>query len=390
MQAKAVAVLTLLVLSISSAQAATQKVLYTFTGGIDGGNPYSGVIFDQAGNLYGTAQTGGTYGMGAVFQLTPSTVGWTETVLYSFTGGLDGYEPIGGLALDGNGNLYGTTATGGDSGQCGTVFRLVISTKTLTTLHTFTDGKDGCSPGANLRLSGDTLIGTTVGGGDGFQGTAFRLSISTGYNFVYPFRLNNGDQPWGGVNDWGYGTTYAGSKYGLGNVFELSWGNHIKVKHVFGPTGKAGYYPLGDLLTQVVNGVRTMYGTTYTGGVGHNGTVYRLTGSRYKYDVWPCSVLYSFSGPDGQGPGAGLTADSVGNLYGTTMFGGADPGYAGTVFKLTPAPKTWTHTLLYSFTGGADGGEVTSGVVLDGAGNLYGITSSGGAYDKGVVYEITP
>jgi len=72
------------------------------------------------------------------------------------------------------------------------------------------------------------------------------------------------------------------------------------------------------------------------------------------------------------------------------MFGGADPGLAGTVFKLTPAPKTWTHTLLYSFTGGADGGEVTSGVVLDGAGNLYGITSSGGAYDKGVVYEITP
>jgi len=110
MQAKAVAVLTLLVLSISSAQAATQKVLYTFTGGLDGGNPYSGVIFDTAGNLYGTAQTGGTYGMGAVFQLTPSTVGWTETVLYSFTGGLDGYEPIGGLALDGNGNLYGTTA----------------------------------------------------------------------------------------------------------------------------------------------------------------------------------------------------------------------------------------------------------------------------------------
>jgi uncharacterized repeat protein (TIGR03803 family) len=130
-----------------------------------------------------------------------------------------------------------------------------------------------------------------------------------------------------------------------------------------------------------------MYGTTYSGGVGGAGAVYLLTESQYKYDVWLTSVLYSFSGPDGADPGAGLVMDTAGNLYGTTVFGGAD--LAGTVFKLTPgANNKWTHTLLYSFTGGADGGQIYSGVVLDSAGNLYGTAAGGG--NGGVVYEITP
>lgn len=389
MRVKAVAVLTLLILSISSASAATQKVLYTFTGGLDGGGPYSGVIFDSAGNLYGVTQDGGTYGRGTVFQLTRSGSDWTETVLYSFTGGLDGFEPIGGLAIDDAGNLYGTTANGGDPlSGCGTLFKLVISTGTLTNLHTFTGGKDGCGPGANLRLSGGSLAGTTVNGGAGAHGTAFSLLTSGAFYSVSPFLGNKGREPWGGVNVWRYGTTYSGGKNGGGNVFELTFGHNTKAVHVFNPTSKGGYHPLGDLLTQNLGGVPTMYGTTFSGAVGNRGTAYRLKLSPTKSDVWLFSVLYSFSGLDGGSPGAGLIADPAGNLYGTTMFGG--PDNSGTVFKLTPAPKTWPHFLLYAFTGGDDGGEVTSGVVSDDAGNLYGTTLSGGAFNKGVVYEITP
>jgi uncharacterized repeat protein (TIGR03803 family) len=113
-----------------------------------------------------------------------------------------------------------------------------------------------------------------------------------------------------------------------------------------------------------------------------------LTESLYHFDVWSTSVAHSFSGLDGANPGAGVAMDGAGNLYGTTIFGGAD--VAGTVFKLTPGAKNkWTLTVLYTFTGGADGGQIYSGVVFDSAGNLYG-TAAGGGNGGGVVYEVTP
>jgi uncharacterized repeat protein (TIGR03803 family) len=395
MRPKTIVALTFLLFSISSGHAATQKVLYAFTGGVDGSLPYAGVIFDPAGNLYGATEFGGLYGKGTVFQLTPSGGAWTETVLYNFTGGPDGNDPIGGLAIDEAGNLYGTAADNGDpSAQCGTVFKLSPSNSgwTFTVLHTFTGGKDGCVPGSSLRYGGGYLSGTTVYGGPSNQGTVFRLQTSGGSYFNAVFALNNGNHPWGGINFGGYGTTYAGGKYGTGNEYEWTYGHHLVVKHVFTPTGKAGYHPLGELLQGFENGTSTMYGTTYSGGVGGHGAVYKLTESLYKYDVWLFSVLHNFSGPDGASPGAGLVMDPAGDLYGTTVFGGADPGYAGTVFKLTPgANNKWTHTLLYSFSGGADGGDIYSGVVLDSAGNLYGTAAGGGPGGVGgVVYEVTP
>src|SRR5208337_613028 len=122
-----------------------------------------------------------------------------------------------------------------------------------------------------------------------------------------------------------------------------------------------------------------------------DGTVYQLKECQTCFwgDIWNLSVLHSFSGPDGDGPWAGVVLDAAGNLYGTTQWGGTDPGYSGTVFKLTPGAKnTWTQKVLYSFTGGTDGGIPTSGVVLDIAGNLYGTTKSGGTFNAGVVYEV--
>jgi uncharacterized repeat protein (TIGR03803 family) len=389
MRAKAVVVLTFLLFSITSSQAAKQKVLYSFKGSPDGSGPYAGVIFDKAGNLYGVTQMGGIYGLGTVYQLTPSSAGiWTETVLYNFTGGTDGYEPIGGLAIDAVGNLYGTAAGGGDFSDCGTVFKLSPSgsTWTFTVLHSFTDGRDGCTPESNLRYGGGVLSGTTVNGGPSQQGTAFTLSASGGYDFVAPFSRNKGNQPWGGVNAWGYGTTYAGGPKGGGTVYSWPFARQLIVKHAFGSLDKAGYHPLGDLLTGSVNGGPAMFGTTFS-----RGTVYLLTPGN-KIDAWHLTVLYSFTGnANGTSPGAGLVLDPAGNLYGTTIWGGTDAGLAGTVFKLTPGAKNqWTHTLLYSFTGGTDGGDIYSGVVLDNAGNLYGTALIGGTSGWGVVYEVTP
>ena len=398
MRAKVIVVLTFLLFSVASGLAGTEKVLYSFTGGLDGGQPYAGVIFDPAGNLYGVTQFGGAYNQGTVFELSPSPSGtWTETVLYSFTGGSDGSQPMYDLAMDGGGNLYGTAAYGGDS-YCGTVYELSPSESgwTFTLLHTFGGKDDGCSPQADLNFNGNRLLGTTAGGGCHSMGTAFRL-FSDGVEVVYSFGGNNGNLPNGLTGDGFYGTSYFGGKPGEGVVFELGYDftepcrSQIEVKHTFASTGKAkataaGYLPVGDLATQ---GGSIMYGATQSGGVGGFGTVYQLTNSRSV--AWHISVLHSFTGLDGDGamPWAGVVLDPAGNLYGTTSWGGAE--WAGTVFELTPgANNEWTETVLYSFTGRADGNSPISTIVLDGAGNVYGTTYQGGTYNQGVVYEVTP
>jgi uncharacterized repeat protein (TIGR03803 family) len=396
MRAKAFLVLTFVLFAISSGLAGTQKVLYAFTGGADGGQPYAGVIFDPAGNLYGVAQYGGLYNQGAVFKLTPSTGGaWTETVLYNFTGGADGTDPVGGLTIDTSGNLYGTTSGGGDpTSQCGTMFELSPSAGgwTFTLLRSFLGAPtDGCSPGGDVVIDQyGRLYPTTVNGG------AYNDGAAWGDGRMASLGLNKGSLPWGGLNGWWFGTAYEGGSHGVGTVYTMALEcdprctEQAVVTHSFSG-GKGGSYPLGDLLVQAVEGLGIMYGTTYGGGADNSGIAYQLT--QHDNGSWTFSVLYTFpgSGLDGSGPGAGLTMDSAGNLYGTTMFGGANAGYAGTVFELTPGAKNkWTEILQYSFSGGTDGGVITSGVVFDTAGNLYGTASTGGAHNQGVVYEVTP
>src|ERR1035437_2552607 len=243
MRAKVIVVLTFLFFSVSSSQAGNQKVLYTFTGGVDGSQPYqAGVIFDPAGNLYGVTQYGGAYGQGTVFQLTPSPDGvWTETVLHSFTGVPDGEQPQGGLAIDAAGNLYGTTSWGGDpSAWCGTVFELSPSSSgwTFTVLHAFTNGQDGCSPqGGDLHFDSGSIFGTTAGGGAGSQGTVFSLPASGGTEWVWPLRGGNGKFP-GGLGSYlpggaNYGTANFGGTQQVGTIFELN-----------GPTGYSKSSPI--------------------------------------------------------------------------------------------------------------------------------------------------
>ncbi len=378
---------TLILTLLTSAFAATEKVLYSFTGGDDGDQPYAGVIFDSAGNLYGTTQFGGAHGAGVVFKLAHSLTGWKESVLYTFTGGADGSLPLGGVIFDEAGNLYGTAANDGDpTCRCGTVFKLAPSGNgwTFSVVHAFTGGNDGASPASSLTYCCGSLSGTTLGGGSHGRGTAFYLPTSGGADFVIPFNGYNANQPWASLTG-RHGTSFYGGKYSAGNVFELTYARNSRSTHAFDPTKPLGYNPLGALLP---DGQGNLYGTTYSGGVGGHGAVYELmwipTLGHYK----PIA-LHGFAFTDGAGPASGLVIDAAGNLYGTTTFGGTDPGADGVVFKLMPGLKNkWTETVLYSFSGGADGGALYGTLVSDAAGNLYGTGIDGGAHGHGVVYEV--
>jgi uncharacterized repeat protein (TIGR03803 family) len=230
------------------AKAGGETVLYGFLGEPDGGHPFAGVIFDANGNLYGTTYTGGSAnchvnddgGCGTVFELTPSASGWTETVLYRFTGGTDGANPgPGSLIFDEKGNLYGTTLYGGDAScaggatrnmaGCGTVFKLTPSAGgwTETVLHRFSGGSDGEDP-VGLVLNGGTLYGTTFYGGAYGAGTVFEITKAQKGKVIYTFcsgSCMDGAEPNAGLiysNGYLYGTTEYGGAAGYGTVFQLN------------------------------------------------------------------------------------------------------------------------------------------------------------------------
>jgi uncharacterized repeat protein (TIGR03803 family) len=362
----------------STAEAQQLTTLYSFTGSGsgDGANPGASLIADPAGNLYGTTAGGGASGQGTVFQLDPSG---NPSVLYSFTGG-DGSHPRSALIADAAGNLYGTTINGG-ANDAGTVFQLTPS-GTLNVLYSFTGGSDGALPFAGLIAdAAGNLYGTTNGGGAGGQGTVFRLDPSGTLTVLYSFTGGNDASPWAGlIADAAgnlYGTTEGGD--GPGEVFQLTPSGTLNVLHNF--TGPDGAVPHGGLITDAAG---NLYGTTHNGGTSGYGTVFQLTPSG------ALTVLHSFSGGgDGAYPEAGLIADIAGNLYGTTYGGGA--GAPGTVFQLTPSGALG---VLHSFTGGSDGGRPVADLIADAAGNLYGTTSTGGATAScpggcGTVFELS-
>src|SRR5581483_6378703 len=183
-----------------SATGYTHTVLYNFTGGADGGQPYKGVTLDAQGNLYGTAVIGGTGGIcagegcGVVYKLTRNGSSWTQSVLYNFTGKNDGYGPGAGVTFDKAGNLYGTTPTGGAKGM-GVIYQLSPSGSTWTfkVIHTFSGGVDGAggSAGRLLLDSAGRLYGVcTVGGANG-AGVAYKLTLIQGvwkFQTLYAFK----------------------------------------------------------------------------------------------------------------------------------------------------------------------------------------------------------
>ena len=352
-----------------------ETVLYSFTGGADGGYPNAGVIRDSAGNLYGTTTAGGASNWGVVYKLDPAG---NYTVLYSFTGGENGGGPYAGVIRDPAGNLYGTTSDGG-AASVGVVYKLNAAGQE-TVLHTFTGGADGSFPNAGvIRDSSGNLYGTTSSGGTANAGVVYTLDAAGRETVLYSFTGGaDGSFPYAGVirDSAGnlYGTTLVGGPAELGEVFELDAAGNETVLFSFpGPTD--GEWPTAGVIRDPAG---NLYGTTEYGGRANAGVVYKVnTAGREK-------VLYSFTGgADGSFPYAGVIRDSAGNLYGTTTAGGASN--SGVVYKVNTAGQ---ETVLYSFTGAADGGLPFAGVIRDSAGNLYGTTTAGGASNSGVVYKV--
>jgi uncharacterized repeat protein (TIGR03803 family) len=362
-------VVSLLVTSSWAAINWKEKVLHDFGGGADGAGSYASLISDAVGNFYGTTTVGGAYGDGTVFELS-STVGggWTETVLHNFNqNGTDGAFPQARLIFDAVGNLYGTTMAGGMYYN-GTAFELSPTAGggwTETVLHNFiNNGTDGASPYSGLIFdAAGNLFGTTAFGG-------------TNYCVDY---LSNG----------------------CGTVFKLSptqdGGWTETVLHNFSQNYLDGYYPFAGL---TLDASGDLFGTTLAGGT-HScndqqvsnscGTVFKL--SPAQDGEWTETVLHNFSQNyvDGYYPWTGLMLDASGNLFGTTGEGGEADN--GTAFELSPtAGGGWSETVLYSFcsqTDCADGADPAE-PILDAAGNLYGMTSSGGTYREGTVFELSP
>ena len=358
-----------------------ETVLYTFTGGNDGGYSDAGVVLDWLGNLYGTTAFAGAAGLGVVFKVDPAG---NETVLHTFTRGLDGNQPyLAGVVLDWVGNLYGTTAFGG-AGGIGVVYRLDTRGKE-TVLYAFPGAADGQYPYNNGVIfgSGGYLYGTSFYGGRG-HGVVYKLNGDGHETVLYSFDLLNANgfgQPTGGVirDSAGnlYGTTFIGQAdvgYGYGVVYKVDTAGHSTVLHNF-TNGADGGDPYGGVIRDSKG---NLYGTTSGGGVSGAGVVFKIDTSGNE------TVLYSFTGgADGGSPLAGVIRDSAGNLYGTTSGGGVSG--AGVVFKIDTSGN---ETVLYSFTGGADGGSPLAGVIRDSKGNLYGTTSGGGVSGAGVVFKI--
>jgi uncharacterized repeat protein (TIGR03803 family) len=357
-----------------------EVVRYSFAAPQRGASPFAGVIRDAAGNIFGTTYWGGPANAGVVFKVSPAGVG---TVLYSFTSGADGGNPRGDLVQDSSGNIYGTTFYGGGS-NAGVIFKL-DSTGNETVLHSFTAGSDGGYPrGHIVRDPAGNLYGSTTGGGPAGAGVAFGLASSGLFRVLSTFGGNHGGSPNGGfIRDSAgslYGTLSSGGKANAGSVIKLDKTGKQTVLYTFAgaPDGAS---PMAGLIRDSAG---NLYGTTYLGGTSNAGTVFKVDTSGHE------TVLYNFTGgADGGNPLSGVVQDSSGNLYGTTQFGGT-PGLNfalgfGVVFKLDTSGH---ETVLYSFTGGADGGNPLAGLTQDASGNLYGATEYGGGSNAGVVFKL--
>jgi uncharacterized repeat protein (TIGR03803 family) len=322
---------------------ATETVIYRFSGS-NGALPQAGVIFDGAGNLYGTTTYGGANDLGTAFELLPSGHGWSEQLIHSFGPYSQGQVPTAALSLGHDGDLYSTTAQGGIS-RNGLTYELkhTKSGWTYAVVQAF-DGYNGSEPESGVILHSRDAFGTTASGGPG-------------------------------------------SASGSGVLFELirkhgTWSE--KVLHLFGTMGAEPNYPQGGLVRDATG---NLYGTSTYGGIRGPCNVYTC-GTVYVHrpDSTGVHIVYAFKGgSDGQWPLYGLAFDASGNLYGATE---------STVFELSPTKGTrWKETILHSFAASAGSGRI-SVVTLDSTGNVYGVTDFGGdphcfQNGCGLVYKLT-
>jgi uncharacterized repeat protein (TIGR03803 family) len=419
------ALVTLCALTMVATQPAgaqTYKVLYNFTGGGDGANPYAGLTMDGAGNLYGTAASGGYTGgycgtdggCGTVFKLTHHGSGWTLAPLYAFKGdsgtNYDAAIPIARVIFGPDGSLYGTTEAGGGGdcsyfhNGCGAVFKLsppatackaVLCPWTETVLYRVAQDNGDEASGDVIFDSAGNLYGTVTLGGQLDGGYVFELTPSGGgwsEQILYSFNPNDVDcnAPMAGLvfdasgNLYGTANNGCGALYG--GVFQLvpsgsGWTENILLRlNGFGN----GDGTQADLAP---DGQGNFYGISNDLGPNEHGTVFELSPSNGGFEY---SLAYAFGGQGGAYPRAPVTVDARGTyIYGTTTNTGPLGIGDGAVYELTLFNGIWTQTVLHYF-GGSDGQYPVSSVLVDANGNLYGTASYGGAYGNGVVWEITP
>ncbi len=391
------------VFELSGANHSTYTTVAEFTGNsgaTPGADPLGNLAMDSSGNLFGTTQSGGSYGDGTVYEISPANH-YAFSILTAFTGSTGaspGASPYGGLVLDGAGNLYGTTNLGG-SAYGGTVFELPApGHNSLTTLLAFSSSVNSPSdagPEAGLAIdSSGNLYGTTYADGTSNDGNVFELSGTNHATYKslvsftgaggFPGSWPNDQLIMDGAGNL-YGTTYGGAN-GYGTVYELSGSNHATFKSLVGFTGQTGADPGTSPWALTIDASGNLFGTTYNGGADLSGTVFELPGSH------PASIstLFTFNGGAGASPqGESLVRDSSGNLYGVTPAGGLCND--GTVFELSGANDS-IYTTLISFTGtsGACPGDIPVGTLaFDASGNLFGVTYQGGPTGDGTVYELS-
>jgi uncharacterized repeat protein (TIGR03803 family) len=395
------ATLVLAIVLVSTARAQPKfRILHTVPGGL-----FSGLTFDAKGNLYGVTGAGGDDNHGTIFELAPGEHGWTLTTLHGFNG-QDGGSPNGGLVFDAAGNFYGTALGGRGLQDGGVVYEVMRKANgwTFDVLYEFClqyHCPDGGTPqsGVILDTSGN-LYGTTAGGGEHGDGIVFELTSGSGgwdEMIVHSFNYADGASPYAAlISDKAgdlYGTTFSGGAYGGGSVFRLKRASsgewNERVLYSFCANGFPCKDGLGPYAGVVLDGSGNLYGTTEQGGGNtcgetHCGTVYSLTPTQSGH--WKHTMLYAFPNPgDGTFPTGGVIIDKAGNLYGATVAGGIGgcSGGCGVAYKLAPeAGGKWKYTVLHRFDG-SDGAQPLGGLIFDREGNLYGTAYS-------VVFEITP
>lgn len=400
----------------SGATTWTKKTLYAFKGGADGGFPQAGLIFDSNGALYGVTREGGANGVGTIFVLSPPIVeggAWTKTTLHSFRASTDGARPVSGLTFDTDGALYGTTVQRG-ARNAGAVYSLTppapgAATKTwaFATLYAFQGGLDGANPygGVVFDTSG-ALYGTTAFGGHRGAGTVYKLAppapgkTAWTKTTLYSFDGVEGNFPRAtltfGTDAAIYGVTYGGGAFNAGTIYKLTppaagvtlWTKSTLHNFNGGTEGANPYSPL------TFDTMGALYGATYNGGASAAGSVFKLTPPAEGATKWSLALVYSFQGgADGVNPG-GLVFDNKGSIYGVTMHGVIN--WNGSVFQLSlPAAPVASEpddeSVVYGFTGGADGGNPRYGTpVFDTKGAIYATTANGGAKRKGAIVQLSP
>ena len=310
-----------------------------FGGSTGVSNASTGLVSDAAGNLYGTA---GNAPFGIVYEVAAGTHAVSTVATFNYT---NGSNPLGYLGIDAAGNVYGSTASGGSQSD-GTVFEIPAGTRSLTTLVSFNSTTGTYFPNGGVTVDGaGDIFGTTTSGGAGGVGVIFEIAAGTHkYSNLASFTgSGNGSQPGRSliVDAAGnlFGTSKAGGTYGDGTVFELPAGaSTISTLTTFGPTG--GTAPDAALIEDSAG---NLFGTTSTGGSGYDGTVFEVAAK-----TRGLSTLASFGGGNGSTPRGSLYADPAGNLYGLTTTGGTDGD--GTIYQITnsgyvvavPEPATLT------------------------------------------------